>query len=194
MEKYKVLALYGKGGAGKDTILQWIVSNCYYVHEIISCTTRPPRSGEVNGKNYFFLTEEEFLQKIANKEMLETTCFNNWMYGTPLQGLKKDKINIGVFNPRGVSFLWRNEKIDVLPVEIYAHDIVRLQRMLDRDKKVDCKEVCRRFLADEQDFDKKPDFYNVIYNNSDDKQDFSTLFNLTEIRDWVVKGLKELNI
>ena len=54
--KIKVIAICGKSAAGKDTLLQEILKlNRPDVHEIISCTTRPPREGEAHGKNYYFL-------------------------------------------------------------------------------------------------------------------------------------------
>ena len=61
--KYKIVALIGEAGSGKDTILQDLLQNSNF-NEIISYTTRPPRDGEINGKNYFFISPEEFLDKI----------------------------------------------------------------------------------------------------------------------------------
>ena len=61
MNKYKVVAICGKSAAGKDTFLQEILKlNKGSFHEIVSCTTRPPREGEVHGKNYYFISEEQF--------------------------------------------------------------------------------------------------------------------------------------
>ena len=57
--KIKVVALFGKAGSGKDTILREVVSKGDF-HEIVSCTTRPRREGEQDGVNYHFLTNEEF--------------------------------------------------------------------------------------------------------------------------------------
>ena len=65
--KIKVIAICGKSAAGKDTLLQEILKlNRPDVHEIISCTTRPPREGEIHGKNYYFLSNQEFADKIEN--------------------------------------------------------------------------------------------------------------------------------
>ena len=62
MKKYKIIALFGKAGAGKDTIQQWIVSR-HNFHGIVSCTTRPPREGEVDGKHYHFISRTDFAHK-----------------------------------------------------------------------------------------------------------------------------------
>ena len=64
---YTVVALIGEAGTGKDTILHSMMHKYGYgLHEIISHTTRPPREGEKNGVNYYFISEEEFNDKILN--------------------------------------------------------------------------------------------------------------------------------
>ena len=64
MKKYKIVALIGKAGSGKDTLLQNLIDDNKGWNEIISCTTRPPREGEKNGVNYYFLSDEEFAAKV----------------------------------------------------------------------------------------------------------------------------------
>ena len=90
MEKYKVVALFGESGSGKDTIQNAIVSACADMNKIISCTTRPKRDYEIDGKDYFFLDNFQFAQKVLDGSMLEATSFRAWMYGTPLDSLDKD--------------------------------------------------------------------------------------------------------
>ena len=68
MSKYKVIAICGKSSSGKDTFLQHILKSAKSeVNEIISFTTRPIRDSEIDGKNYYFISREEFIQKIDNK-------------------------------------------------------------------------------------------------------------------------------
>ena len=111
---YKIIAIMGEAGTGKDTLMQEVLK-VHPFHEIVSCTTRPPREGEVDGINYHFLTNEEFAAKVLNDEMLEATEFNNWFYGTGLESLSKDEINIGVFNPTGIeSLLAHRDKVKVI--------------------------------------------------------------------------------
>lgn len=166
----KVIALMGKAGSGKDTILTTLTHqypNEY--NEIVSCTTRPPREGEVNGVNYHFLTLHEFTQKEINNDMLETTVFNNWHYGTALSSLSTDKINIGVFNPAGVRSLLQNKLIDLTVYYIWASDKERLIRQLSREQEPNVHEIVRRFAADEADFSNLNDIeYQLIANQKQD--------------------------
>ena len=92
--KIKVIALFGESGAGKDTLMRWMLDNIENTSGMISHTTRPPREYEEQDKDYHFITEEEFKKLMINKRMIETTCFNSWFYGTSIDELKNDKINI----------------------------------------------------------------------------------------------------
>ena len=152
MEKYKIIALFGPSGAGKDTIQKAIVSNYSNMNKIISCTTRPKRDYEVDGVDYFFLTPLEFAQKVLDGSMLEATSFRAWMYGTPLDGLAKDKINIGVFNITGIECMLEDSRLEVIPVYVSVSAKERMIRALEREIDPDCHEICRRFLSDEKDF------------------------------------------
>lgn len=152
MNKIKLIALCGKSGSGKDTILRESIRFNNNLHEIISCTTRPPREGEIEGKNYYFLSEKDFMEKIQNREMLEWTNFNNWFYGTPLFALDSNKINIGVFNPAGIIFIQNRKEIDLTTYLVESTDKQRLMRQLKREHNPNVKEIIRRFETDEEDF------------------------------------------
>ena len=81
--KNKLLVISGPSGVGKGTIVKAIKARRDDVVESISCTTRLPREGETHGKEYFFLTKEEFLQRIDGDDFLEyDEHFGNY-YGTP---------------------------------------------------------------------------------------------------------------
>lgn len=147
----KVIALIGKAGSGKDTILHAITNNNKF-HEIVSCTSRPPREGETNGINYNFLSKEEFMKLVNEDKMLEWTEFNGWYYGIQLSSLVEDKINIGVFNIAGVKAFAANKDIDLKVYYIHASDKERLLRQLNREKKPNVKEIVRRFITDDADF------------------------------------------
>lgn len=183
MNKYKIIALFGPSGVGKDAIQNRIASSYEDMHKIISCTTRPKRDYEVEGQDYFFLEPIQFAQKVLDGSMLEATSFRAWMYGTPIDALDKDKINIGVFNIAGIECLLEDSRLEVVPVYVEVSPKTRLMRALSREQNPDCHEVCRRFLADEQDFAKINagdgfDYY-VIHNEEE--------MTLETVNDWVLK-------
>lgn len=174
--RIKILAIMGKAGSGKDTVLNKIMDKHLIPNAvpIVSCTTRPMRDYEVDGKDYHFLTNEEFTEAIFNNEMLEAKVFNEWCYGTRYQDLTPDKINIGVYNPEGVFDLAGNKNIDLCVFYILATDKTRMLRQLNREKDPDVHEICRRFGTDEADFDIEqikciirecPHFYTIDNEN-----------------------------
>lgn len=84
MSKHKIVILTGPGGVGKTTISQFLCQNLSdEFRETVSCTTRKKREHEIDGKDYYFITKEEFEQKIENDEFVEYNAFpNGYMYGT----------------------------------------------------------------------------------------------------------------
>jgi guanylate kinase len=153
----KVVALMGKSGAGKDTVLNAIMrlGDTEKYHKIVSCTTRPPREGEVEGDDYYFISEEKFTLEMYKGNFIEATDFNNWFYGALVSSLNPDKINLGIFTPTGVEALLETASsydLDVLPIMINCADKTRIQRALDREEFPNVEEICRRFGADEADF------------------------------------------
>lgn len=161
---YKIIALIGKAGSGKDTMMHRVLERNPNLHEIVSCTTRPRREGEVEGVNYFYLTPEQFGDKVLHDEMLEATCFNDWFYGTSYESLRSDVTNIGVFNPAGIESLLERRDVIVHVFYVAASPKNRLLRQLNREKDPDVDEIIRRYKADEIDFADLGFEYEVLYN------------------------------
>ena len=85
MEKGKLIIVSAPSGSGKSTIVQWLMQQHpeLRLYFSISCTSRAPRGTEQNGVEYFFLTPEEFKEKIAADEFLEyEEVYENRFYGT----------------------------------------------------------------------------------------------------------------
>ena len=174
MSKYKVIAICGKSASGKDTLLRYTIMNYMWLHKIINCTTRPPREHEVDGKNYHFLSLEEFAHKDAIEgKMIEVTKFREWYYGTSIEDLSLDKINIGVFNPAGIYALMQREDVDLYVVQVVASDKTRLLRSLTREDNPDVDEIVRRYLADKEDFEVFSTVYEPDYIIENDVQGIS---------------------
>lgn len=78
-----LIVLSGPSGVGKGAISEQLRERENNLWYSISATTRKPRLGEVNGVDYFFMSEEEFLEKKENEEFIEWARFCNNYYGTP---------------------------------------------------------------------------------------------------------------
>ena len=149
---YKILAICGESGSGKDTIMQEVLKLRPDLHEIISCTSRPIREGEREGVNYYYYTPEQFLVKTVNDGMLEYTQFNNWYYGTSKTSVREDVINIGVFNPEGIRKIIARPDTQVIAVYVRRSPKQRLLGQLTREENPNVSEIIRRAAADEKDF------------------------------------------
>lgn len=169
MNKTIIIALFGAAGSGKDTIQKEIAKQSPFLfHEIISSTTRPPREYEQDGVDYKFISTQQSIDYAANNEYLEYAEFRGWRYGTLKSSVRKDKINIGVFNLFGVKQLLRlpKEEYLIIPIYITCSDKTRLLRQLNREQDPDCTEICRRFGTDKEDLaEKNIDFWHFTIPN-----------------------------
>jgi len=139
-----IFALLGPSGSGK-TSLEKILEEVYKYKRIISYTTRPPREHEINGIDYHFVTEREFILK----NMIESTLYRGWRYGICADDIDYRNHNyILVVEPHGYQQI--KDKIGKYIVSIFikTDDRIRLIRMLQRGDDVD--EVIRRFLSDKE--------------------------------------------
>ena len=158
----KLFVIMGKSATGKDSIYHEIVKRCPQLREIITYTTRPMREGETYGKEYYFVTKEEMYEMRENGKIIECreydTVLGPWFYFTADDGqLDFDKGDYIL-----MSTLEGYEKLQaafgigsIVPVYIEVDDLERLERAVRRERSQvsPCvPELCRRFLADEEDF------------------------------------------
>lgn len=83
MKEGFLLIVSGPSGSGKGTVCKELMENNDNIIFSVSATTRLPREGEVDGVNYFFVTEDEFNSMVGNDEFLEHANVHTNMYGTP---------------------------------------------------------------------------------------------------------------
>jgi guanylate kinase len=79
----KLIVLTGPSGVGKGTLMQKLLQRHPELYYSVSATTRSPRPGEINGKNYYFVRRSQFEQLVAEGEFLEWAEFAGNYYGTP---------------------------------------------------------------------------------------------------------------
>lgn len=83
-----LIVISGPSGVGKDTVLQRMKERRMPFHFVVTATTRPPRADEVHGRDYFFLSTDEFAEMIEQKELLEWARVYNDYKGIPKQQVR----------------------------------------------------------------------------------------------------------
>lgn len=175
----KIICLMGKSSSGKDTIFKELLgidrgktsaevraagaALAARLRPLIPYTTRPIRAGEKDGMEYFFRDEKEFQRLMKAGKVIEQreyhTFYGIWRYFTVDDGQfvpdgEQDFIMIGTLDSYRSMQVYFG-KNQVLPVLIELDDGARLQRALNRERKQKqpkYEEMCRRFLADSEDF------------------------------------------
>lgn len=152
----KLFVLIGKSGSGKDTVLEQLIHN-YGYKKVISYTTRPMRDGEMDGINYHFVSDKVFKSMIETGEAIEYNTFETSQgycyYGTH-KDILKDLENsnlICIKEPKGTQQLINvlGSK-NVIPIVLERDGKERIISSLKRGD--NWLEVCRRGLADHEDF------------------------------------------
>lgn len=159
----KIVYLMGKSSTGKDTIYKRLISHPQLkLKTIVPYTTRPIRVKETEGVEYHFTDEERFQNLSQAGKVIEQRAYHTyhglWRYFTVDDGqIKLDEGNyiyIGTLESFNSTADYFGREY-LIPVLIELDDGVRLQRALDREKKQaepKYEEMCRRFLADSEDF------------------------------------------
>ena len=133
--KGKLIIISGPSGSGKSTVTK-IVKDKLNIPLSISATTRSPRDGEIDGKDYFFLSEEEFKNKIANDEFYEYANVHGNYYGT-LKKTVEDNLEKGLnvileIDVQG-ALIAKEKKKDAILVFFRTKDMEILEKiMIDR--------------------------------------------------------------
>lgn len=159
----KIFLLMGKSTSGKDTIYKNLIQDEELsLKKVVPYTTRPMRDGETDGVQYFFKNEDEYQKLREAKKIIEErtyhTKYGEWRYFTADDGQidleEGNYLVIGTLESY-CSFRDYFETSNVEPVLIDVSTKIRLHRALDREDKQEhpkYDEMCRRFLADEEDF------------------------------------------
>lgn len=171
----KIWIVMGKSATGKDTIFKKLKEQTkVLLHTIVPYTTRPIREGEKEGVEYHFVTEEEYLSLKTAGKIIEQRAYNTvhglWRYFTVKDSQwnleKEDYIMINTLEGYEQVRDYFGKKV-VYPIYITVEDGERLTRALEREKQQKVpkyKELCRRYLADEEDFSReKLESAGIVY-------------------------------
>lgn len=161
----RIFYLMGKSASGKDTLYKRILEMHPQFRTVVLYTTRPMREGEQEGVEYHFTDPEGLLEFERQGKMIENrtyqTVFGPWSYATVDDGqidlAHHDYLVIGTLESYGRMREYFGEHV-MVPLYVYVDDGVRLMRALEREqqqKEPKYAELCRRFLADDEDFSRE---------------------------------------
>lgn len=159
----KIFYVMGKSASGKDTIYKRLLEMQPQLKRVILYTTRPIREGERDGEEYYFTNDKTMRELRESGKIIEErtyqTALGPWSYFTVDDGQidvnsENSYLMIGTLESyEKTRDYYGKERL--VPIYIEVEDGIRLQRALDRElrqKEPKYAELCRRYLADEEDF------------------------------------------
>lgn len=158
----KIYCIMGKSASGKDTLFKKLLAECPKMKKMVLYTTRPIREGETDGVEYNFVRPEDLDKFEKEGKLIEKRVYNTvhgpWIYATvddsQIRLASRNYLVIGTIESyRKIRDYFGKDK--VVPILITLDSGIRLQRAINREnaqKIPQYKEMCRRFIADEDDF------------------------------------------
>jgi guanylate kinase len=174
----KLIVLTGPSGVGKGTLMQTLLQRHPDLYYSVSVTTRSPRPGEINGKNYYFISRREFEQLVAQDEFLEWAEFAGNYYGTPrkavLDHIESGKLVVLEIELEGARQI-RTSFPSVLSIFILPPSFLELENRI-RGRGQDSEEaIARRLQRAKEEIKAAEEFDTQIVND-----DFETAINQIE--------------
>lgn len=173
-----LVVISGPSGAGKDSIIENLkkINKNFWVS--ISMTTRAPRTGEVDGKSYFFVSKEEFEDNIKKNNFLEYATYNGEYYGTPKSKIL-DKLQQGIDVILEIEIQGALKIKEILPETLFIFILPPSMNELKKrliNRKTDSKEkIISRFKRAYQEINEVTKYNYVVIN--DDLEDATNKVN-----------------
>lgn len=192
-----LVILSGKSASGKDALMSDLIKNNGFL-PLTSFTSRPIRDGEQNGREYNFVSKQDFIKMIEEDKLLEYRTYNTtvagvpdtWYYGCPKYELDQDKTYITILDLDGTKeFLdYYTGKTDILSVNVQVEETIREERAKGRgsfdktewdrraaDDKIkfspeNVSKVCSHILTNNADFASLKAGFIKLYNQQKAKQ------------------------
>lgn len=165
--KHKLMVVSGPSGVGKGTIVKTLIKRRSDVVESVSCTTRAPREGETHGKEYFFLTKAEFLERLEKQDFLEyDEHFGNY-YGTPISFVEETlKTKSVILEIDVVGALNVKKRLpEAVLVMIVPPSVEELKRRLEGRETETAEQIQNRLSRLEYELSQKEKYDFVVVND-----------------------------
>jgi len=170
-KKGLLIVISGPSGCGKDTVVKEVLKKNKSTWLSISCTSRDKRSGEVDNKDYYFLSKSEFEKKIKNNELLEYAKYTDNYYGTPKEHIK-EKLDSGIDVILVIEIEGALKIKELLPETIFIFILPPSMRELKRrleGRKTESKEkITKRFIRAYEEINEVTKYNYVVVNDEID--------------------------
>lgn len=150
----KLVVIAGKSCSGKDTIFK-ILSERGVFKRVVTYTTRPKRTGEINDVDYHFVADAIFKHLALIEKREYYTANGIWRYGSTIENLPSEQLYGMILTPSGVDSYKKVLGDNMLVINVAVDEEERFERAYLREKsqkKPDYSELCRRWVADQNDF------------------------------------------
>jgi len=184
----KIVVFAGPSGSGKDSIMNKIIEKTNKVVKLTTATTRLPRKGEIDGKDYYFISKEEFKKGIKDGVIPEYNIISGNYYGTYLPDLEKKikegKIIFSQIQLIGAKYLKKH--YNALLLFFIADSFEILEKRIRERGDLTEEEIEERIKIAKREVEEESKFYDYIIKNEQGKLD--------ETVEKVLKILEENNI
>ena len=186
LKKGQLIVFAAPSGAGKSTLIKEVISNNDKIELSVSATTRSPREGEIHGKDYFFITDNEFNDLKAKDAFFETAEVHGYQYGT-LKTFVEEKLKNNIRVVLDIDVQGYDQIVDsvedIISIFIIPPSLNELRkRLLSRG--LDTEEVIEKRLINAKKELKYAKSFDYIVLNDDFKRAFDEITSIILAKDY----------
>ena len=177
-----IIILVGESGSGKTSLANEFIKRNPSFERAVTYTTRPKRTNEIDGRDYHFITNEEFYEMMRQNLFIETATYNDWHYGTSKISLSPLRNYVVVLSPSGMREFKKAypDHSQYRTVYLYVDRRTRLIKILQRGDNIE--EAYRRSLCDVGQFDNVWREVDIVLENDNHNKSVDELCKELESR------------
>ena len=173
-EYHKIILITAPSGSGKTSIVKHLMEKNPSLAFSVSATTRPPRKDEKDGKDYYFLSDEDFKEKMKNKEFLEwEMVYEGKYYGTLKSEMSRiwseGKVPVLDIDVQGAIHVQQQYPVNTITLFIQAPSLAELKRRLQSRGSETEETLKARLSKSTYEMSFKDHFKNIIINENFDE-------------------------
>ena len=168
---HKIILITAPSGSGKTSIVNHLMKKFPSLAFSVSATTRPPRKSEKEGRDYYFISEKDFKEKIHNKEFLEwEMVYEGKYYGTLKSDMSRiwaeNKVPVLDIDVQGAIHVQQQYPVNTIAIFVQAPSVAELKRRLQQRGSETEETLTSRLSKSTYEMTFKNHFENIIINEN----------------------------